>query len=331
MSSHIVRAVFDPRSEQLIAGIYRLESTDPPKPRRWPGPALLFRNCEMDGLTEDVRTAACDAGWIGQITESRTALDALEPNSDADFELCVGRYSVLPFYTETYADLVVQGYELANSPQQHRFCADINVWSSVLGDFTPATYPASYGWDRLPEGSYVLKGVTNSRKHKWNTHMFAPTKADVPAVFARLLDDSLIAPQGIVAREYIPLRKLGDSINGLAFTHEYRLFYWRGQFIAGGFYWSSFEDAENFREVPAGARELGDRIARKIARPRPEAPWARFYVLDVAETAAGEWILIEVNDGQMSGLSEIDPVEFYRALWQQASTDPRNLAARAQD
>ena len=235
----------------------------------------------------------------------------------------IGRYSVLPFYDETYADLANLGYQLANSPEQHRFCADIKIWSQLLADFTPRTW--TEGWDRLPDGAYVLKGATNSRKHKWNTHMFAPTKADVPTVFARLLDDSLIAPQGIVAREYVPLVKLGDQINGAPFTHEYRLFYWGRRFVAGGFYWSSFEDAENFKGVPAAARAMGDKCADAMLAAAIESgaeTWplqgvwpAMFYVLDVAETQAGNWILIEVNDGQMSGLSEIDPVEFYRSLW----------------
>ena len=38
---------------------------------------------------------------------------------------------------------------------------------------------------------------------------------------------------------------------------------------------------------------------------------ASFFVLDVAETASGEWIVVEVNDAQMSGLSGVDPAKLY--------------------
>ena len=40
----------------------------------------------------------------------------------------------------------------------------------------------------------------------------------------------------------------------------------------------------------------------------------RFLVVDVAETAAGEWIVVEVNDGEMSGLACIEPEGFYANL-----------------
>jgi len=41
------------------------------------------------------------------------------------------------------------------------------------------------------------------------------------------------------------------------------------------------------------------------------ADYANFFVLDMAETADGRWIVVEVNDGQMSGLSMCNPEELY--------------------
>jgi hypothetical protein len=40
----------------------------------------------------------------------------------------------------------------------------------------------------------------------------------------------------------------------------------------------------------------------------------RFFAVDVAERAAGGWTLIEINDGQTSGLCEVDPHELYARL-----------------
>jgi hypothetical protein len=39
-----------------------------------------------------------------------------------------------------------------------------------------------------------------------------------------------------------------------------------------------------------------------------------FAVFDVAQTEAGNWILIELNAGIQSGLSMIDSDEFYKNL-----------------
>jgi hypothetical protein len=36
--------------------------------------------------------------------------------------------------------------------------------------------------------------------------------------------------------------------------------------------------------------------------------------MDIAKTQSGEWIVIELNDGQMSGLSENDPNVLYKNL-----------------
>ena len=33
-----------------------------------------------------------------------------------------------------------------------------------------------------------------------------------------------------------------------------------------------------------------------------------------ARTGAGDWIVVELNDGQQSGLSAVDPEDLYRAL-----------------
>jgi hypothetical protein len=44
-----------------------------------------------------------------------------------------------------------------------------------------------------------------------------------------------------------------------------------------------------------------------------------FFVMDVALTESGRWIVIELNDGQMAGLSENDPDVLYgnmkKMLW----------------
>jgi glutathione synthase/RimK-type ligase-like ATP-grasp enzyme len=40
-----------------------------------------------------------------------------------------------------------------------------------------------------------------------------------------------------------------------------------------------------------------------------------FYAIDVAETESGDWVVIEINDGQMSGLSCNSPKDLYFNLF----------------
>jgi hypothetical protein len=52
-------------------------------------------------------------------------------------------------------------------------------------------------------------------------------------------------------------------------------------------------------------------LEKVLARIGDQAP---FVVIDVAKTVSGEFIVVELNDGQMSGLSDVDPDVLYRNM-----------------
>lgn len=222
--------------------------------------------------------------------------------------LVIPRYTYLPFPEELHADATNLGCRLINSLAEHKYVGDIRNYLPDLGDLTPRTWT---NWANLPEGmSFVLKGITNSRKFEWSKRMFAATREDVPRVASSLLDDALIKDQGLVVREYIPLKRFGVGLNGLPITNEWRVFILDGEVLSSGFYWANEPDLQPYAKLPNPAVELVDEVARRVGSK------IRFYVVDVAETASGDWIVIELNDGCMSGLSTIDPDEFYHRLKQ---------------
>jgi hypothetical protein len=195
---------------------------------------------------------------------------------------------------------------MINSYEQHRYLADITEWYRDLQDYTPKTYQHWYG---LKEGQYIVKGKTNSKKTLWNTHMFCKSVSEIRQVASRCLDDTLLGEQGLVVREYVPLHQLGEGgINGLPITEEYRTFWAYGEYLSGGFYWSEHPCFD--RPVPLEALSFAKEIS-DIVETR-----ACFYVIDVARTAAGNWILIELNDGQMSGNCTAPLDRLYRKLSQ---------------
>lgn len=220
-------------------------------------------------------------------------------------DLIIPRYCALPFYTALEDEVKHLGGRLINTHREHQYVADISNWYPDLRDYTPRTWES---WYRIPETEhgYILKGKTNSRKWKWKTHMYAKTSEDIRAVAQKLYDDPLISNQGVVLREYVPLMLNEEiGINGLPFTHEWRFFFYREQLLAGGYYWST---AENLLDTPQDAIDFAKEVAAIVA---PNIP---FFVIDVARTAEGALIVIELNDGQMSGLSECDPGELYQNL-----------------
>lgn len=222
--------------------------------------------------------------------------------------LVIPRYAALPFYQELEHDVKILGSRLINTYAQHRFVADFWQWYLLLQDLTPRSWDS---WHNLPQDtSFVLKGSTNSRKNYWQTRMFAKSASDIPRIACSLLDDQDILSQGIVVREYVPLVQYGEGINGLPFTNEWRFFCLEGRVILGGFYWAN--EPEMYPGDPTVPPEGALFLAQEVAlRVKDHIP---FSVVDVAEKASGGWIVIEMNDGQQSGLPVCDPKILYEAL-----------------
>jgi hypothetical protein len=218
--------------------------------------------------------------------------------------LVIGRYSTLPFYQELELDLKNNNSVLVNTHEQYSWIANFD-WYQPLRDYTFQTW---FSATEIPDIPMVVKGRTNSRKHEWNKKMFAKNKQEAINIMIELQNDSLIGPQGLVFRKYEPLLTYEIGINGLPFTDEYRIFYFRGKIISTGYYWTQAKDVN--RKLPIDgeifAEMLGDIIFKN--------GYSNFFVCDIARKTNGSWILVEINDGQMSGLSENDADILYYNL-----------------
>lgn len=252
-------------------------------------PVILFRP-EFNG---EVQT---------EMEEAREQMEVVESRVNLRNKLVIGRYSVLPYYAELENDLAAQGSRLANTLRQHQWIAGFD-WYETLVDMTPRTWRTLASVKRgVP---LVVKGATNSRKFEWKQKMFAPTWEDALRITTELGQDGLIGPQGLVYREFVPLRVLEVGLNDLPFANEWRFFFWGRDNLAYGFYWTA-------TDARAAITEQGIKVAMEAAER--VAQHAQFFVIDVAETADGRWIVIEVNDGQMSGLSEVNAHDLYKNL-----------------
>jgi hypothetical protein len=254
-------------------------------------PVILFR---PDETTEDELLIANKYFPISQYR------NAVPKNS-----LVIGRYSVLPFYDELEKDLTVNGSKLVNTTKQHNWIKYGYYFDHEIQPYTPRTWDSLTQTDYL--GPFVVKGFVNSRKHQWDTHMFAKDRVQATLVASTLMnDDPLIQQQGVIFREYIPLVKFETGINGQPFADEWRFFFLGKELISYGYYWSIAEKVD-YGVDPAMvtfAKGLAEIVANKT----------NFYVLDIARTEEGRFILVEINDAQMSGLSMINPETFYKNL-----------------
>lgn len=262
-------------------------------------PVILYRPVDgLDTTEEDV---------------AKEILPVIRQRTDVQRgDLVIGRYSVLPFYRELERDVGHLGGMLINSTSEHNFIADVMEWAPILGEeLTPRTWDSL---ERLPDTgvSFVVKGQTNSRKDRWDTHMFAGNKRDAVDVTLRLQEDGLIQSQRIYYRKYEKLRRYFTAMNGLPVSDEYRFFLLDGEVLSAAFYWSSH--VSDLTVVPVPEEKHYEIVRKAVAKLRAAETLPKFLVMDVATKYNGYPIIIELNDGQMSGLSENDPKQLYENL-----------------
>ncbi len=252
---------------------------------------LLVRSRHMSKYERQI------AGRYFRMEESRLACHD---------RLVVGRYSVLPYYEELDRDLRLIGSRLINTVAEHAWISSFDYYREVK-DFTPETWDDESIHLCQHAGPFVVKGKRSSKKWQWKTHMFAETKPAALALGQRLKEDSEISEQGVVYRKYVPLKTFEVGRNDLPYTNEWRFFFFKTTLLSVGYYWS-IGDCLQQAAMTDECLAMAGRIAEIAAR------FTTFFTLDLAETEQGEWILIEINDGQMAVPSEHDLDELYGKL-----------------
>jgi len=215
--------------------------------------------------------------------------------------LIIPRYSALPYYKELEKDVIILKSQLINSYRQFQWIANFEYYE-LLQNYTFKTY---FRPQDLPDNKqFVVKGKTNSRKHQWNTQCFAESKKKAIDIYCDLKNDSLIGTQDIIFREYVPLKTFEILLNGLPCTNEFRFFFYKDIQLCNGYYWSSAEYPEK-AQLDDKAIELVEEVASIVKE------FNNFFVIDIAQKEDGDWIMVELNSGEMSGLSLCNPHTLY--------------------
>lgn len=217
-------------------------------------------------------------------------------------------------YASLYRILGERGYSLINSPEQYRNCHHLPSWYGMLRDCTAESIWTDGAPDeeevkkllaRMGGRPLIVKDYVKSRKHEWAEACFIPDASDteraarVVRTFIERQDTDLAG--GVVLREFLPLRLTGaHPQSGMPTAWEVRVFCFRHTPFAAIRYWSGEEEnsGEEYRALVERCRDLD----------------SNFYTVDLAQQANGEWVVMEVGDGQVSGLQDYDPALFHDAL-----------------
>lgn len=222
------------------------------------------------------------------------------------------RYYLWPYPREVLTDILNMGCHPINGFRGTAWVRDISDWYEVISEFTFQTiswrdYSRITSLSDSWAGPVVMKTREKSFKEQWSTSMFAKDPTAAREVFANIVSKG-IDPEDIFVREFVPLVSTSEVIEGTCpESEEYRFFILHDKVLCASSYWPNSElDPVN---VPP------DFIRSVIEKIREGGPSdLKFYVLDIAKTAKGSWVVVEINDGCSSGLCNIDPKTFYSRI-----------------
>lgn len=202
------------------------------------------------------------------------------------------------------------GMRLLVREAEHMRCSTIEKWYPALKDKTPFTvvYEELPALDELMQQfsfPVFIKGNRQTSRHKKSQCIIENAEQ-----YRQLLDDwkndSVLFWQKAAVREYVPLRVIDAKSfpDMIPMSYEFRFFYFEGKCMAYGPYWQMshpyYLPAEELPEV----LKLTDWAADRLG--------VTFPAIDIARTASGDWIIIEVNDAQESGFVGVNPITLWK-------------------
>lgn len=221
-------------------------------------------------------------------------------------------------YELLYNHLINKNIQLINTPEEYLNCHYFPYYYPIIKDLTAESIWVAVNnevnFDEVfaalnifENKAVILKDYVKSEKHYWHTACYIPNASDkenvkkISNTFLSLRGNAL--NKGLVYREFLPLAHLvNHSQSDMPLSLEYRLFYFKNELLYAAEYWEEGEyqiEKPNF--VPFNA------LAKAVK--------SNFFTMDIAQKENGDWIVMELGDGQVSGLpARVNINDFYQKL-----------------
>ena len=221
-------------------------------------------------------------------------------------------------YKELYNGLLSKNIQLINSPKEYNHCHYLPNSYDKIKTLTPKSNWTKEGdiindelvnslTDEFGNSPIIVKDYVKSEKHNWENACFIPNASDKRNVsrivtnFMELRGDFLNV--GLVFREFEKLEFLTiHSKSSMPLTKEFRIVFANKKLISIFDYWDEGEYGDTKPNM-----EMFKEIAKTID--------SNFFTMDVAKKENGDWIIMELGDGQVAGLPEnADKNEYYKNI-----------------
>ncbi len=287
----------------------------------------VFDNKIIEPDYKEEKKSAVNAGFdfslisFEELTDGNiaTALRFIKQSENKEFGIYRGWMLTPNQYKNLYDGLLNKNIELINSPIEYRHCHYLPDSYKKIESKTPkSNWTTELTNDvileltsHFRESPIIVKDFVKSEKHNWEEACFIPNASDSDKVksvvdkFIELRGNSL--NEGLVFRKFEELEYLTEhSKSGMPLTKEFRIFFANKKIVKVFDYWDEGEYGDT-------KPELDDfiEIAKNID--------SKFFTMDVAKKKNGDWIIMELGDGQVAGLPDnADRNEFYNKLKENA-------------
>ena len=207
-------------------------------------------------------------------------------------------------YTDFYERLQTRNINLITTPEQYCQMHLFPRAYSLVSDDTPGimVYPENERTIDLQEiksrfNRFMIKDYVKSEKGTDIPKYFDSTTSEED--FFYWLDvfkqyRGKLFTGGICIKQYVDLKKYGEN------TNEWRIFYLDGNILSV---------SRN-----SGQKDFAAEVPKSLVEKYKNLP-SPFYTVDYGELADGSWKILEVGDGQVSGLSDNqDARAFFRCI-----------------
>jgi len=212
-------------------------------------------------------------------------------------------------YHNFYYQLKQNNIDLLTNPEQYKTLHCFPNIYPYIKDNTPKimTFPLHAQLDveniKKELGAFMIKDYVKSVKNTAFPQYFDNNvnQKDFDAWMQYFYKSrGNLLTEGIVAKEYVNLKKYPGNSNNVMVTNEYRAFYFHGQLIS---------ISRNSLQP-----EYCDKVPEELINQYTNLP-SPFYTIDFGQLQNGDWTIIETGDGGVSGLSKGQNYHvFYRTL-----------------
>jgi len=244
--------------------------------------------------------------------------DVLQPG------IWVGYIPAPDRYTAIYNAALTRNIRLVNTPGEYQTAMEFDRFYPLLNGLTPesrivtaadqiATAVSELGFPLFVKGT-----VKSNKEQRWRACV-AENMPELSAITDSLFLREQRSRGRVILRTLARLRTIASDYQAFPLGREYRVFVYQNRVLAYGFYWDEYTDSIKLSSSEEQAIcMLAIEAARRIGTP--------LIAVDIGQLESGDWIVIEVGDGQFSGLSQVPILELWSQLKDLSTLDEKGGA-----